>query len=258
MTINQLVVLGSSSSIARILLPSIKVDCNQIFTFDRVSSNQSRIDWIPRENQFRIDWNNAERIKNEIGVKLSNCLTGPVLILNFMGLFGRIERIENLDIEEALSVISANILPFLLAAKISISMPPLTRVISFSGAGVGGDNLDDSSIGYLAAKASMGLLTEAIDRQLSSCGIRFGLISPGPFPSRMQEAVAKDLTQTIPEARKIRAQEVMRSKPSTERLSNLVHFLAANPDELGGRIWSASFDELKSQVGNFGKLRRVY
>jgi hypothetical protein len=74
----------------------------------------------------------------------------------------------------------------------------------------------------------------------------------------MQAAVAEDSTGSIPESRKIRAQEIMKSSPSTEKLSRLIHFLAANPDQLGGRTWSANFDELRTQDGNFGKLRRVY
>lgn len=258
MTIKQLVVLGSTSSIAKKLLPTIEVDSHQIFTFDRANLNHLTNTWIPKMNQFQIEWGSPTEIEREIQVNLSECISGPVLMLNFMGTFGKVQKIQELDIEDALLTISANTIPFLLAARIAVSLPRATSVISFSGAGVGGDNLDGASFGYLAAKSSMGLLTEVIDQQLSLHGNRFGLVSPGAFPSRMQEAVAEDSTGSIPESRKIRAQEVMKSSPSTEKLSRLIHFLAANPDQLGGRTWSANFDELRIQGGNFGKLRRVY
>ncbi len=258
MTIKQLVVLGSTSSIAKALLPTIEVDPRHIFTFDRANSSLHANTWIPRMNQFQIHWGGSAEIERNILDKLSDCISGPVLLINFMGMFGKIQKIENLDIEDMLSTFSGNVLPFLLAAKIAISIPRGSSVVSFSGAGVGGDNLDDSSIGYLAAKSSMGLLTEVIDHQLSPHGNRYGLISPGAFPSRMQAVVAEDLMGLIPESRKIRAQEVMKNSPSTEKLTKLIHFLAANPDQLGGRTWSANFDELRTQDGNFGKLRRVY
>lgn len=258
MTIKQLVVLGSTSSIAKKLLPTIEVDSDQIFTFDRANSNHVTNTWIPQMNQFQIEWGSPTEIEREIQGNLSNCTSGSVLMLNFMGSFGKVQKIQTLDIEDALATISANMIPFLLAARIAVSLPRATSIISFSGAGVGGDNLDDSSFGYLAAKSSMSLLTEVIDQQLSVHGNRFGLISPGAFPSRMQEAVAEDSTGSIPESRKIRAQEVMKSNPSIEKLSRLIHFLASNPDQLGGRTWSANFDDLRTQDGNFGKLRRVY
>jgi hypothetical protein len=50
----------------------------------------------------------------------------------------------------------------------------------------------------------------------------------------------------------------MMGVPSAERLAKLVIFLADNPQLLGGRTWSASFDDLTDQGGNFGKLRRIY
>lgn len=258
MSIKQLVVLGSTSSIAKKLLPTIEVDPHQIFTFDRANSNHLSHTWIPKINQFQIRWGSPTEIEREIQINLSDCVSGSVLMLNFMGTFGKVRNIQTLVIEDTLSTISANMMPFLLAAKIAVSLPRSSSVISFSGAGVGGDNLDDSSLGYLAAKSSMGLLTEVIDQQLSLHGNRFGLVSPGAFPSRMQEAVAEDSTGSIPESRKFRAQEVMKSNPSTEKLSRLIHFLAANPNQLGGRTWSANFDDLSIQDGNFGKLRRVY
>jgi NAD(P)-dependent dehydrogenase (short-subunit alcohol dehydrogenase family) len=253
-----LLVFGSTSSIAKALLPDLNIEPNQIFSFDRVNSNQRVNEYIPIANQHYLDWGDHEEIEKSISVRLSFIPAEPILVLNFMGFYGSIQRIEELDIDDALLTNSMNLFPFFLIAKIAKSFPVGTRIISFSGAGVGGENLDDSSLGYLAAKASMAILTEAIDQQLSRNGVRFGLISPGAFPSRMQEVVSQESSNRIPESRVARAKEVMIGAPSTEKLAKLVIFLAENPQLLGGRTWSANFDNLTDQAGNFGKLRRIY
>lgn len=258
MSIKNLVVFGSTSSIAKALLPNLCVEPNQILSFDRVTSNQNANEYIPEGNQYRSNWDDASEVESFVINVLKVRLVEPVLVLNFMGFFGRIEKIEDIDIGDTLLTNEKNLLPFFLVAKIARIFPPATQIISFSGAGVGGDNLDDSSLGYLAAKASMAILAESIDQQLSRYGVRFGLIAPGAFPSRMQEVVAREDSTKIPELRVSRAKEVMSSNPSTEKLASLVGFLADNPNLLGGRTWSANFDELTDQQGNFGKLRRIY
>jgi NAD(P)-dependent dehydrogenase (short-subunit alcohol dehydrogenase family) len=258
MKISTLFVFGSTSSIAKAVLPELDVKPSRIFSIDRVGLNQEANDYIPEANQFRLDWDNIIDIESLVVSRLSENISDSLLILNFMGSYGKIQAVDDLDIDDALLTNSGNLTPFLLIAKIAKFLPAGSRVISFSGAGVGGDNLDDSSLGYLAAKASMAILAEAIDQQLEKHGVRFGLISPGAFPSRMQEVVSRENSNKIPEKRVLRAKEVMTSTPSTQKLVNLIEFLAANPQHLGGRTWSANFDDLTPQVGNFGKLRRIY
>jgi NAD(P)-dependent dehydrogenase (short-subunit alcohol dehydrogenase family) len=258
MKISTLIVFGSTSSIAKAILTELDVKPSRIFSFDRVRPNQKINEYIPESNQSRIDWDNINEIESFVISRLTQNISDPVLILNFMGYFGNIESVDDLDIDDALLTNSKNLTSFLLIAKIARFLPTDSRIISFSGAGVGGDNLDDSSLGYLAAKASMAVLTEAIDQQLQKHGVRFGLISPGAFPSRMQEVVSKESSDKIPEKRVLRAKEVMTSTPSTKKLVDLIEFLAENPQQLGGRTWSANFDNLTDQIGNFGKLRRIY
>jgi NAD(P)-dependent dehydrogenase (short-subunit alcohol dehydrogenase family) len=258
MNINKLIVFGSTSSIAKVLLPNLGIAPSHILSFDRVNSNQVANTYLPQENQYQSDWNDASEIESFVLATLHGRLVEPVLVLNFMGLFGQIEKIQDIDIGDVLLTNSKNLLPFLLAGKIARFLPKGSRILSFSGAGVGGDNLDDSSLGYLAAKASMAILVESIDRQLTQYDVRFGLIAPGAFPSRMQEAVAQVDSTKIPLARVSRAKEVMSGNPAPEKLLELISFLANNPHLLGGRTWSANFDELTERGGNFGKLRRIF
>lgn len=258
MNISTLIVFGSTSSIAKIVLPELAVKPNRIFSFDRVRPNQEINEYIPESNQSRIKWDNTSEVESFVKSRLNQIISEPVLILNFMGYFGNIDPIDDLDIDDALLTISKNLTSFFLVAKVARFLPTGSIIVSFAGAGVGGDNLDDSSLGYLASKASMAVLVEAIDQQLEKHGVRFGIISPGAFPSRMQEVVSKESLDRIPEERVLRAREVMTSAPSTKKLVNLIEFLAENPQQLGGRTWSANFDNLTDQNGNFGKLRRIY
>lgn len=258
MKISTLIIFGSTSSIAKTVLPELDVKPSRIFSFDRVRFKQEINEYIPEANQSRIVWDDIYEIESMVISRIKQNFSDPVLILNFMGYFGSIKALEELDIDDALLTASKNLTPFLLIAKIAKFLPTGSGIVSFSGAGVGGDNLDDSSLGYLAAKASMAVLVEVIDQHLEKHGVRFGLISPGAFPSRMQEVVSKECSDKIPEKRVLRAREVMTSKPSTQKLVNLIEFLADNPQQLGGRIWSANFDDLTDQMGNFGKLRRNY
>jgi hypothetical protein len=255
---HRLVVFGSTSSIAKFLLPTLGFEPNEILSFDRDGSQSGANEFIPRDNQYSLNWGNTPGAETLILDVLCDRVKEPVLVLNFMGHFGNIQSIDDLDIQDAIGTTSNNLIPFLISAKIGTSLLPGSKVIAFSGAGVGGNNLDDSSIGYLAAKASMAVLIEAIDLQLCSKGVRFGLIAPGAFPSRMQYAVAVQDPEKLSNDRVLRARETMKNTPSVDKLTNLVKFLNANPEQLGGRTWSANFDDLTNHEDNFGRLRRIY
>jgi NAD(P)-dependent dehydrogenase (short-subunit alcohol dehydrogenase family) len=236
----------------------LNIDSSQIISIDRYSNNQQLNTFIPTKNQHRVNWDDYVEIENFVSDIFRKRFNESLLVLNFMGDFGQIESIKELDIGGTLQTNSKNLLPFFLIAKLSNLLPANTKVISFSGAGVGGDNQDDSSFGYLAAKSSMVFLTESIDKQLSKYGVRFGLVAPGAFPSRMQEAVATYDSKSLPVDRVSRARQVMTSSPSAVKLAKMIHFLSENPELLGGRTWSANFDDHSAIQGNFGKMRRVY
>jgi NAD(P)-dependent dehydrogenase (short-subunit alcohol dehydrogenase family) len=171
-----------------------------------------------------------------------------------------IENLNNFDVSSALETNRQNLLPFLLIAKLAKNLSSGSLVISFSGAGVGGSNLDDSSIGYLGAKASMSILIESFDRQLAERNIRIGLVSPGAFQSPMQRAVARANDLVIPISRINSAKQLEEEPSSPEKLITLLKYLIENPRLLGGRSWSANFDKLgvKDMNAEFGRMRRVY
>ena len=254
----KLIIFGSTSSIAQLVIPHLGLKANNIYSIDRNREIQVEFSFVPPENRYEIEFFANELSEQKFSKIFKQFSSEECIILNFMGKFGSIETLKCLNIGDVLQTQNDNLLPFLLIAKFANWFQPGTSIISFSGAGVGGDKIDDSSLGYLSAKASMAILAEAIDSQLAFSGIRFGLIAPGAFPSPMQDIVAKTNNTNISNSRIANAQKVMDSLPNTKKLIELIRFLISNPEQLGGRTWSANFDELTPKTDNFGKLRRIY
>ena len=65
-----LIVFGSTSSIAKVLLPNLNFEPKQIFSFDRVNSNQDGNQYIPKANQYHLDWSDLERIEKSNTLRL--------------------------------------------------------------------------------------------------------------------------------------------------------------------------------------------
>ena len=91
-------------------------------------------------------------------------------------------------------------------------------------------------------------------------GVRFGLVAPGAYPSRMQKAVATSNATHISLLRKSSAERVLNQASSPKRLVDLLEFLRMHPELAGGRIWSAVHDHLVTDLSrpDFGKLRRIF
>lgn len=255
---HQLVILGGTSSIAQIIVPLLGYAPEEILYVNRRSSlvnNQSAIG-----NVLSVDFETRDSGARQLSEIFKNIQKTDVVVLNFIGFFGEVSSLRDANIDEILDTTVTNLAPFFALAKACLSLPNRSCVISFSGAGVGGDNIDDSSFGYLAAKSSMSVLVEAIQSQLRTAAVHFGLVAPGAFPSRMQDAVARAATGVIEDSRIKRAESIMTTEPNPEKLVALIKFLTANPDLLDGRCWSANFDALEGNnlVANFGKMRRVF
>lgn len=254
----QLIVLGSTSSIARFVVPQLGYESKNILLIDRGSS--SIPDPVEGAEHIRINFENSKVAESELKKVFSSFGGRQVVVLSFIGSYGEVNSLAHADIDEVSNTILNNFKPFLAVAKAAMYLPKNSAVIAFAGAGVGGDNLDDSSIGYLASKSAMCVTIEAIQNQLDPFNVHFGLISPGAFPSRMQEVVASANPSEVQEARIERAKSVMTNQPNPERLVNMINFLTVNPEILGGRSWSANFDPMQTMnlPENFGRIRRVF
>lgn len=258
--IKRVVIFGSTSSIGKVLIPIFKANGFELASINRIRSNGILSDFPNSRINLNIDFEQPIDAEREILAYVKSFGSEPILLLNLMGRFGEAGSVDSFDIQEALTVYSINLIPYYVAAKIGAFLPRSSLVISFSGAGVGGKNLDDSSLGYLSAKSAMVLLCESIDKQLKTNDVRFGMISPGAFPSPMQKVVAEADDSVIDIEKKRRAQEVLNSSPSAGKLYSLIEFLMRSPNQAGGRLWSANFDEPLSHEDSseFGHMRRIF
>ena len=131
--------------------------------------------------------------------------------------------------------------------------------IGFSGGGVGGDNLDSSSLGYLMSKISLAGVIEVLDKSFKEQGKRLTLIAPGAFPSNMQTVVANSPIGTVSEEVKIKALGLELDESKIVKLAKAIDWVSNYPNQAGGKIWSAQRDDFLNQIFSekFGYLRRV-
>lgn len=257
---NRLIVFGSTSSIAKLVVPKLGFIDSEIYFINRQSEKNELSNHSKNDNEILVNFQEISILENQITEVFKRFNNEPIAVINFLGTFGLIENLYNLDVSSALETNQQNLLPFLLIAKLAKHLSSGSMIISFSGAGVGGSNLDDSSIGYLGAKASMSILIESLDRQLAERNIRIGLVSPGAFQSPMQRAVAGASDMDVPISRIDMAKQLEEKPSSPEKLIVLLKYLIENPKLLGGRSWSANFDKIGSRDLNseFGRMRRVF
>ena len=256
----KVLIAGANSHIASLCIPELNLGNSEVFVVTREELSSSYK--IAGKNATKLiikDYKSVEAVQ-----KLKSLLDlnseDSLLILNFIGNFGTIATIEDLDLINFGYQVNENLIPFLLLAKLIISCQN-GLFLSFAGAGVGGDNLETASPSYLASKASIAILIEGLDNQYRDQGIRFGAISPGAFPSKMHEMVAHSMNEKVVSPnRREQAVRTLETAVDPTKLIKMINFLIQNPESAGGRIWSANFDQPSGDIDNknFGKLRRVF
>lgn len=255
---NEIIVIGPNSSLAKFVLGELKIDKSKLFGIYHNSKPNSLLDFFEEARLLPF-----QSIRQNSGNLQDALFTfgKSVLILNFSGSFGTVSTFESADPYEILQTVNWNLEGFIFGAKLLSSYRSESLMISFCGAGVGGDGLDDSSLGYLTAKSALVLLNEALDNQLMHLGLRLSLISPGAFPSEMQNAVASAPEGSVSDQRRGHAKNVFFHGPKhPEKIINMLTTLIDNPQIAGGRLWSAQHDNFQNSRGvkNFGKLRRIF
>lgn len=256
----KILIVGANSYLASQCISKLELGDSEIFLVSRgeISSNYHLRGKKVRTLQVT-NYESDETLKTL--TRFLECdIQDRLLILNFVGSFGSIATLEELNLKDFNSEIGENLIPFMALAKL-VAKFNNGLFLSFSGAGIGGDNLEVASLSYLASKASLALLVEGLDNLLKNNGVRVSAISPGAFPSRMQKVVADSENQlAVTAERKNQALITLSSDVDSSKLISTINFLVANPEIAGGRVWSANFDNLQTEIGekNFGKLRRVY
>jgi hypothetical protein len=252
-------IFGAGSSIASYVIPELKkYSKSQILVYRKVPT--SFMDIANFEHQ-KCEFNFGDELQSfDLFLsRLGIMSTDTLLILNFIGQFGQVESLDVISPELILKTMEDNLLPFLKLLKLLKSAGNESMMIGFSGGGIGGPKLERASLGYLAGKGAIGFISEAVSHELSKQSKSIALIAPGPYPSPMQEAVARSTFYEFEESRR-KSKEIIQGEVDSKRLINLINWVIQNPVSANGRILSALYDEptLIDNLGDFGFLRRVY
>jgi len=260
MKYSKVLIVGAGSYIASQILDHLDFGESEIFIVSRsilspeLLINYGQVNRLIIENFA--DESSFDSVQSFLDLNPGEAL----LVINFIGVFGTITNIDDIEITNFYSELQQNLTPFLVLSKI-IALCNEGLFISFSGGGIGGDNLETASPSYLASKAALVIMIEGFDKAYGDRGARFTAVSPGAFPSRMQDLVANsDDDSVISSQRRSEAIRISNSRTDPGKLIALINYLIRNPDMAGGRVWSANFDELAGgkMVANFGKLRRIF
>jgi NAD(P)-dependent dehydrogenase (short-subunit alcohol dehydrogenase family) len=199
-----------------------------------------------------------------------NVPTTIVVCTGVLGPVGTIGEVEPDEWQEAIDVnLMGNVR--ILHALIPI-LDSRSRIIFFSGGGVGGSKLQPRVLSYVALKTSLIALIEAIaDEPLANRPV-VSAIAPGAFPTKFTKPVL-DMDPSVagPEL----LSDVMSSQAQSMdilKVANVIDFIES---EMGmysdGRLISAKWDSVEAlkdfclrgapkddlQVRAFGKLRRI-
>lgn len=259
MNYNKVLIVGPHSSIASFVLPELQIKKEKLFAITRRFSDLN-LPWVDQNHLFVTDYPMESELMKKIVQRMCPLGNESVLVLNFAGFFGNPSTLRDMDLNSVVDVLTKNSVQFLSIVKLLEYFPPNSLLVGFSGGGVGGDNMDASSPGYLMSKISIAGIVEVLDKDFLAENKRIALIAPGAFPSDMQAAVANAAAGVVPEEFRNQAASVQADRDKILRLVRAINWVTNNPNESGGRTWSAQRDDFdqESRVKRFGLLRRVF
>jgi short-subunit dehydrogenase len=260
---SRLVVLGATSGMAKYFAESSEATFSSVVLVSRSTlSQQEQEIWrsltsgdVSCQTFDLVDDGAVEDLKEIFAVE-----EAPTLVLNFVGDFGSVKPWDVADPEQVFLDFRSNVQPHLAAVQASRFLAASSLLVAFSGAGVGGPNLDLTSLGYSFGKLAISGSVEALDRKLAQNGVRLAAVAPGAFPTKMQRSVYEASKADVDEESRAQAAEILNSPARGDRLSELISFLWEDVDRAGGRIWSAARDDLAQLVCpdiDFGRMRRT-
>ena len=258
MEYSKILILGVNSSIASFVMPELGFDKDKVYGVSH-RAEVINLPWIESKHVFVSDYPFDQKFIRKILKSLAPSATESILVINFAGFFGAPVDIKYFEIDSVIDTLNKNMIQFLSSIKLFSQLPVRSFFIGFSGAGVGGDNLESSSLGYLISKISLAGGIEVLDKSFKDQGKRLTLIAPGAFPSNMQTVVANSLIESVSEEVKVKVTEFELDESKIVKLAKAIDWVSNYPNQAGGKIWSAQRDDFVTQIFSekFGFLRRV-
>jgi NAD(P)-dependent dehydrogenase (short-subunit alcohol dehydrogenase family) len=247
----ELIVLGGNSGIFKFLAPELAKHFDKIF----IGTRSEPVIEINGAVNFKLDFTN-----DSLGTVFSE-INKPILVLNFLGYFGKLKNFFEYLPSEIMENLELNLVPFFVIHQSARCLPSNSLIINFSGSGVGGENLEISNFAYASSKILTSNLIESLDKMLMTYNVKTCAISPGPFPTNMQLEILKHKSLETDPALILKTEKIFENKVDVSELINLILFLNANRQVASGRVWSAkwdkSFDNYTETIGHHGHFRRL-
>jgi len=258
MEYDKILILGVNSSIASFVMPELGFDKDRVYGVSRRTQIKN-LPWIENKHVFVSDYPFDQKFIRKILKSLAPTATESILMINFAGIFGVPVDIRKFEIDSVIDTLDKNLIQFLSSIELFSQLPAQSFFIGFSGGGVGGDNMDTSSLGYLLSKISITALIEVYDKNLKEENKRLSLIAPGAFPSNMQMVVANAPIGSVSEATRKQSLELRIDMERILKLSDTINWVASHPKQSGGKTWSAQRDDLSNLPldEKIGLLRRL-
>lgn len=136
-----------------------------------------------------------------------------------------------------------------------------SRVVLFSGAGVGGNGSFANVTSYGAAKAALAHMAEALGEELSPHGIKINAVAPGAVLSAITDQAIKAGIERIGNYASSALECKKSGGVSPDLAAELVNFLLSdNAHQISGRLLSARFDQkvLREDPGAVAKDRSLF
>ena len=251
-----ILILGSDSGIWKMI--EKKIICN----FENII-------YFKRGNKIKKNYNknnNVKYIYGDISKKAtldrldSLGLEGKSLVLNFAGVYGKPKLWQKDNFDNIENNWSKNFNTYWSGITLLLNMQPHSTLIGFAGSGVGGIDIDFTNVGYLASKSSIVLVNQALSDEFEKLKLYSILISPGAYPTKMQEIVAKSNSKVAKKMKIAEAKENMLVTPNTKKLIECLEIIANKPVVFNGKLVSAKFDNFEDYFNNpkIGKMFRSH
>jgi NAD(P)-dependent dehydrogenase (short-subunit alcohol dehydrogenase family) len=247
----ELIVLGGNSGIFKFLAPELTKHFDKIY----IGTRSEPMVEISGAVNFTLD------LTNESLVTLFSQIDKPILVLNFLGYFGKLKKFFEYLPSEIMKNLELNLMPFFVVHQSARYLPSNSLIINFSGSGVGGEKLEISNFAYASSKILTSNLIETLDKSLMPYNIKTCAISPGPFPTNMQLEILNQKSLESDQDLISKTEKIFKNEIDVSDLLNLILFLNVNRQVASGRVWSAkwdkSFDNYSKKIGQHGCFRRI-
>jgi NAD(P)-dependent dehydrogenase (short-subunit alcohol dehydrogenase family) len=169
------------------------------------------------------------------------------VVVNNAAILGPVGRLVDVSMADWIGTLISNVGS---VATISHYMIPLMRdggsIINLSGAGIGGDAVQERVSAYAASKAAVVVLTEALAGECAARRIRVNAVAPGAVATRFAEAI---LRAGPARAGQLAYEATIRQREAPDRLDDflrMVVWLASGQSSwLTGRLLSARWDSIE-------------